>query len=111
MIALLKQSDKRIISGLILTGIAFLYIGFTWSDTTALIINSVQAAVFVFIALYGINKNVYVLAGGYFLHGIWDLAYSYFPGSSLVPPHYDLFCLSVDFTIGAYLLIGKRKKI
>ncbi|MFI5132355.1 MAG: DUF6010 family protein [Chitinophagales bacterium] len=110
IIALLKQLDKPIVYGLILSGIGFLYVGFTWTDTKALIINCVQAVFFLFIAWYGIKKSLYILGGGYFLHGIWDLVYNLFPGSSLIPPHYDLFCLSIDFTIGAYLLvIGYRR--
>ena len=109
IIALVKQLDKPIVYGLILSGIGFLYVGFTWSDTKALIINSAQAVFFLFIAWYGIKKSLYILGGGYFLHGIWDLVYNLFPASSLMPPHYDLFCLSIDFTIGFYLLIIKYR--
>ena len=110
IIALLKQVDKPIVYGLILSGIGFLYVGFTWSDTKALIITCAQAVFFLFIAWYGIKKSLYILGAGYFLHGIWDLAYDLFPASNLIPPHYDLFCLSIDFTIGAYLLgLGYRK--
>ena len=101
IIALLKRLDKPIVYGLILSGIGFLYVGFTWTDTKALIINSAQAVFFLFIAWYGIKKSLYILGGGYFLHGIWDLVYNLFPASSLIPPHYDLFCLSIDFTIGS----------
>ena len=111
IIALLKQLDKPIIYGLILSGIGFLYVGFTWSDTKALIINCAQAVFFLFIAWYGIKKSLYILGGGYFLHGIWDLVYNLFPASSLIPPHYDLFCLSIDFTIGAYLLVIRYRKV
>jgi|SRR5688500_8631268 len=111
IISLLKQWDKSIGYGLILSGIGFLYVGFTWSDTTALIITSVQAVFFLFVAWYGIKKSLYILGAGYFLHGLWDLVYHLFPGSSLVPPRYDLFCLSIDFTIGAYLIaIQYRRK-
>ena len=110
IIALLKQLDKLTMYGLILSGIGFLYVGFTWSDTGALIMNGAQAVFFLLIAWYGIKKGLYILGAGYFLHGIWDLVYNLFPASSLVPPHYDLFCLSIDFTIGAYLLvIGYRR--
>ena len=35
--ALLKRIDKPTIYGLILSGIGFLYVGFTWSDTEAFI--------------------------------------------------------------------------
>ena len=111
IIALLKQVDKGIIYGLILSGIGFLYVGFTWTDTRSLIINCVQAIFFLFFAWYGIKKSSYLLGAGYFLHGIWDLVYDLFSGSSLIPPHYDLFCLSIDFTIGFYLvIIGYRKQ-
>lgn len=109
IIALLRQVDKPTIYGLILSGIGFLYVGFTWSDTRALIITCIQAVVFLFIAWYGIRRNVYVLAAGYFLHGTWDLVYNLFPATNLIPPHYDLFCLSIDFTIGFYLLIIKYR--
>ncbi len=111
IVYLLKQFDKQIIYGLILSGIGFLYVGFTWSDTTALIVNCVQAVFFLLIAAYGVKKNLYFLAVGYFLHGMWDLVYNLFPGSNLIPPHYDLFCLSIDFTIGFYLVMIAAKLV
>lgn len=108
---LLKQFDKKIIYGLILCGIGFLYVGFAWSDTRALIINSAQAILFVFIAYFGIKKHITILAAGYFLHGIWDIVYHSFQDSSLIPPQYDLFCLSIDFTIGFYLLLIRNRTL
>ena len=110
-IVLVKQLDKQAIYGLILSGIGFLYVGFTWSDTGAAIINGAQAVFFLFIAGYGIRKGLNILAAGYFLHGIWDLVYNLFPGSNLIPPHYDLFCLSFDFTIGFYLLFIRYRNV
>lgn len=104
-VALLKRLDKPTMYGLILSGIGFLYVGFTWSDSTLFVINSVQAIIFLFIAYYGIKKSSYVLAAGYFLHGLWDLAYSFFSTPDLLPPHYDLFCMLLDFTVGCYLFI------
>jgi hypothetical protein len=109
--AVVTQVDKPTIYGLILSGIGFLYVGFTWSDTRALIITCIQAVVFLFIAWYGIRRNLYVLAAGYFLHGTWDLVYNLFPATNLIPPHYDLFCLSIDFTIGFYLLFIKYRDV
>ena len=104
-IALLKGFERMTMYGLTLTGIAFLYVGFTWSDPLSLGINVFQALIFVFLSYYGIKKSVSVLIAGYFLHGIWDLAYEYFLLPPLRPPHYDLFCLAVDFTMGLYLAI------
>jgi hypothetical protein len=107
LIGILKHLDKKVIYGLILSGIGFLYVGFTWTNTQALILNAIQAIFFLFFAYYGIKRGLYFLAAGYFLHGAWDLVYDLFPNSNLIPPYYDLFCLSIDFTIGSYLLVFK----
>lgn len=105
IIALLKSMDKEILYGLILSGIGFLYVGFTWTDPQALIVNCVQATLFLLLSYYGIKKSIYFLIAGYFLHGSWDILYSLFARTTIIPPHYDLFCLSVDFTIGIYLVL------
>lgn len=104
LIGILKHLDKKIIYGLILSGIGFLYVGFVWTDLQALIVNAVQAIFFLFLAYYGVKNNLYILAAGYFLHGTWDVFYNLIPGPDLIPPHYDLFCLAIDFTIGFYIV-------
>src|ERR1700712_203335 len=101
----LKKLDETLMYGLILSGIGFLYVGFTWSDLKSFIITAIQAVVFLFIAYFGVKRSLYILAAGYFLHGLWDLAYDLFPDTHLIPPHYDLFCLSIDFTMGVYLFL------
>lgn len=106
---ILTHFDKKIIYSLILSGIGFLYVGFVWTDLHALILNSIQAVLFIFLAYYGIRKSVVILAAGYFLHGCWDIAYSFFNEPGLIPPHYDLFCSSFDFTIGFYLIAFNKK--
>ena len=108
-IGLIKQIDTIIIYALVLSGIGFLYAGFSWTDWQALIVTAVQAVFFLFLAYFGIKKHVNFIIAGYFLHGLWDLAYGLFPASNLIPPHYDLFCLSIDFTMGLYLLVLKYK--
>jgi hypothetical protein len=111
IVTILKLLDKPVIYGLILSAIGFLYIGFTWTDLRSLVINCLQAIFFLLLAYYGIKKSLYYLIAGYFLHGIWDLLYNLFPNSNLIPPHYDLFCLSIDFTIGFYLLAIKYRTV
>ncbi|MBK8502608.1 MAG: hypothetical protein IPL46_10540 [Saprospiraceae bacterium] len=105
---LLKQFDKKIVYGLILTAIGFLYVGYTWSDITLLIITSIQASVFLFLAYFGITRSINFLIAGYFLHGTWDFLYEYFASTALIPPHYDWFCFSIDFVMGFYLLMIKK---
>lgn len=105
---ILKQFDRKTIYGLMLTGIAFLYVGFVWSDIQSVIINAIQAVLFLFLAYYGVKKRIYILALGYFLHGSWDIAYPFFRDPALIPPHYDLFCSTLDFVLCAYILVFKR---
>lgn len=108
---LMKRLDKATIYGLVLSGIGFLYVGFTWTDITSFVINSLQAISFLLIAYYGIKKSSYFLVAGYFLHGLWDLAYAFFSNPDLLPPHYDLFCMSLDFTVGCYLFIITYRQV
>lgn len=106
-----KLFETTIVYGLLLSSIGFLYVGFTWSNRQALLISVIQALFFIAIAYYGIKKNSYLLAVGYFTHGLWDIAYTFFQSSNLLPPHYDLFCLSFDFTIAIYLVFHKFKLV
>lgn len=106
---LLKNFDKPLIYGLNLAVIGFLYIGFTWSDLPSLVITCVQGLVFFLLAYYGIKRSIYILAIGFFLHGGWDLVYPLFDTPGLLPPGYDLFCSSLDITVGIYLLILAKK--
>ena len=107
LVAFLKQLDKKIIYGLILSGIGFLYVGFVWADLQALVINAIQAVIFLFLGYYGIKK-INILIAGYFLHGCWDMLYDFFKVHGSIPPHYDLFCSSLDFTIALYLLVFNK---
>ncbi len=108
LVVFFKQIDKKIIYGLILSGIGFIYVGFVWTDSQALVINAVQAVIFFFLGYYGIKKRIYILAAGYFLHGCWDMLYDFFKVPGSIPPHYDLFCSSLDFTIALYLLVFNK---
>jgi hypothetical protein len=109
VLIILKQYDKQLVYGLILTGIGFLYIGFAWSDLSSLIVTSIQGLAFLILAYYGIKNSMHILALGYFLHGIWDLIYDVLDKPGLIPPHYDVFCLTIDFVIGIYLLVLARQ--
>jgi hypothetical protein len=116
LFSILRHFDKKIIYGLILSGIGFLYVGFAWTDLSALFTNGAQAIIFIFIAYYGSKNNINILVAGYFLHGIWDVIYHTFQNPDLLPPQYDLFCLSIDFTMGFYLLVisrlaGRKKNV
>jgi len=109
LIVILRLRDTKIVYGLILSGIGFLYVGFVWTDVKALVINSIQAFVFLLLAYCGVKRSINILAAGYFLHGCWDMLYKFIATPGLIPPHYDWFCLSIDFTIGFYLLLFNKR--
>jgi hypothetical protein len=109
LFVILTRFDKRVVYGLILTGIGFLYVGFVWTNLQELIISAIQAFLFLNIAYYGMQRNIYVLAAGFFLHGCWDIAYTLFSNSRLIPPHYDVFCFTIDFVMGIYILIFRKQ--
>lgn len=108
---LLKQVDEKAFYGLMLASIGALYVGFTWTDTTSFIINCVQAFFFGTLAYFGIKKSMYFMAAGFILHGAFDFVYSLFPLPDLRPPHYDVFCFSIDWVIGVYLFIIAYKQL
>ncbi|AEE54147.1 DUF6010 family protein [Haliscomenobacter hydrossis] len=105
--AFFKRLDKDLIYGLILAAIGFLYVGYTWSNISALIMNLLQALFFLMLAYFGVKKNSYYLIAGYFLHGLWDFMYGHVGDPGLIPPDYDWFCSTYDFIIGFYLLMLK----
>jgi hypothetical protein len=107
----LKRIDKNLVYGLILMGIGFLYIGYTWTDLPTAIMSGVQALFFMSLAYLGIRKNPYFLVAGYFLHGLWDLVYPMLANPALLPPDYDYFCLTYDFVVGIYLIVAGRIKL
>ncbi|MEP2668582.1 MAG: DUF6010 family protein [Cyclobacteriaceae bacterium] len=100
----LKRLDKNTIYGLILMGIAFLYIGYTWTDIEVAIMSFFQALFFLPFAYLGIKKSTYFLVAGYFLHGMWDVVYPFIGSPDLLPPDYDYFCITYDFIVAIYLL-------
>jgi len=109
LLVLVKRFDKSSVYGLILAGIGFLYVGFAWTNLQDLVINSIQAILFLNIAYYGMQRSIYLLAAGFFLHGCWDIAYTFFRNPALIPPHYDIFCSTLDFVIGIYILVFKKQ--
>lgn len=101
----LKRIDKNTIYGLILMGIGFLYIGYTWTDINTAIMSLVQALFFMVLAYLGIKRSYWFLVVGYLLHGLWDFVYPLVANPDLLPPDYDYFCFTYDFIVGLYLFI------
>ena len=93
--------------------IAGIYVGFaiTNSNWTGVFIEFLGANIFTGIAIYALNENWHgngavALAGGYFLHGVWDMLHHSnwrilkTPVNSWYPP----FCSLYDVIIAIYIL-------
>lgn len=103
------KENQKVMYGLVLAGIGFLYVGFTWTDYTQLAVTIAQSFVFLLLAYYGATRSVTILGIGFLVHGIWDLLYHQFTSIHLLPPHYDIFCLVVDVVTGGYILVFRKR--
>ena len=65
--------EKRLIGALTLVGIAFIYIGFSWSEILSLTYSILGAALFFALSYFGYKKNFILIIVGLILHGIWDM--------------------------------------
>ena len=109
LLLLLKRADQIIVYGIVLAGIGFLYVGYTWTNITIALVSGMQALFFITLAWFGIKKDLGFLVAGYFLHGLWDFIYPMFGNMGLLPPHYDLFCSTYDFVIAIYLWVLRNQ--
>ncbi|HYD92430.1 MAG TPA: DUF6010 family protein [Flavobacterium sp.] len=111
LFTIFKKFDKRTVYGLILMGIGFLYIGYTWTDLPTAALSGAQALFFMTLAYLGIMRSYWFLIAGYIMHGLWDFLYPVFANPDLLPPDYDYFCFTYDVVVGLYLLFYYFKRV
>jgi hypothetical protein len=107
-----KHFSAKLMAATILCSIAFIYVGFSLMKNT---VNSIAlevsvAVVFYFISVIGYSKNNFLLAYGIALHGIWDLLHH--NGALIttdIPNYWPIYCLVVDFILGAYFFFVFKK--
>lgn len=98
-----KKVDRKIAATLTLSGIAFIYLGFSKTDPQSLVITISGAAFFFALAYLGYRKNFAFILIGLFLHGVWDFVFPFF--SSVAPHGYDVFCITIDFLLVPYFYL------
>jgi len=101
-----KSLDKKLFGALTLVGIAFIYIGFSWTELRSLIIVTISIVPFVALAYYGQTKSFNLIVLGLLLHGVWDVVFPRF--SSVAPEGYDIFCVTADVILAAYFYFRVR---
>ncbi len=69
----------------------------------ALLIES--SAMFVFLAatVLGFRRNLWLIAGALFAHGVFDLVHGHLISNPGVPPWWPAFCLTFDLAAAGYL--------
>jgi len=103
VVEIFRFLEKRLIAALILVGIAFIYVGFSWHSTLSLTYVIIVGALFFGLSYFGYKKNFFLIIFGLILHGIWDILFPYI--SSTAPDGYGIFCLTIDFLLAIYFYI------
>ena len=98
----LGKFKTKPIAALILTAIAFIYVGFAGNEVTALTIAGIQGSVFLLIAYLGLRRNSLFLPIGLVLHALWDILYLYAFQNDHTPAEYEWYCVCVDSGLAVY---------
>jgi hypothetical protein len=75
----------------------------TGGSREALIAEMVPFVLFLFVALLGFKKNLWLVVAALAGHGVFDFKHSRLIADPGVPVWWPMFCLSYDFTAGPYL--------
>lgn len=107
--ALLGEGDARIYVGIVLAGIAWVYLGFAIADgrPSAIAVQAVSAAVFLTVAFLGVQLEANLLLGfGFLGHAAWDWVHHDGHGPTHVRTWYPPFCVVADLVIAVPVLAG-----
>jgi hypothetical protein len=83
----------------------YIGIGLMVSDRFLVILETVVAVFFGFLALTGLLFSPAILALGYFLHGLWDLAHHPRYLRSPGPWWYKPLCLTYDWLVAIMIIL------
>jgi len=89
----------------VLIVIAFLYLLFAAmaGSTSAIVMETLPALLFVAAAAVGFKKSLWVVVGGLAAHGVFDFVHHEIISNPGVPAWWPAFCLAYDLTAAAYL--------
>jgi len=99
----------KTIGALILTAIAFIYIGFVTWVYPEVIFEGIHAVVFLAVAYYGLTYNKNLIWIGFFAHGLGAAGRLLFPEAHLVPLDFTLVCTTVDWLLAIYFYMKSKK--
>lgn len=102
-----RSVDKKLIGALTLSGIAFIYVGFSIGDLTSLFVSVFGVSFFLALSYWGYRKNFILIVIGLVLHGLWDIIFPHY--SSQAPEGYDIFCITIDMLFAPYFALKNYK--
>lgn len=102
-----RKIDMAFFASLNLAVIPFIYIGFS-VDPFTLLLTTPSAGFFLLFAYWGYKKYYLLTVIGLALHGLWDIVFPHV--STVAPPGYDLFCLTIDVVLAVYFYIKLRHR-
>lgn len=78
----------------------------------ALLFEFLAAAAFVGVSVIGFRRNLWLVAGALFAHGVFDLFHGHIVANPGVPGWWPMFCLTYDVVAAAYLAwLLKRSRV
>lgn len=78
---------------------------------TAIVNETIAAAIFVAVAAVGFRTNLWLVAAGIIGHGVFDIFHHLIIENPGLPPWWPMFCMSIDIVLGVYMaLILVRKR-
>lgn len=89
----------------VLIVIATLYVLFAAiaGSTSAIVVETLPALLFVAAAAVGFKKTLWIVVGGLAIHGVFDFIHHGIISNPGVPAWWPAFCLAYDITAAAYL--------
>ena len=89
---------------------AGVYLGFALQDGRRLVIlaETVLLLAFMLLAMAALSLNIHLLAFGFFLHGLWDLAHHPRAVQTRLVPWYPPACLVFDWIVAAFIFFHWR---
>lgn len=97
-----RKIDLKFYASLNLAVIPFIYIGFS-VDPHTLTVTIPGAAFFSLFSYLGYKRSYLFTVVGLVLHGLWDVLFPCI--SSVAPPEYDIFCITIDVFLAGYFYI------
>lgn len=98
---------RRTMGALILTGIAFIFVGFVPTKFPEIVFEGLHAVAFLLIAYYGLTKDKNLIWIGLVLHALWDAGHLYF-NADIAPHGYEIYCIEVDLILAIYFYLRMK---